>query len=278
MSQQTVNQHPSDWRPYLIDVQKPCVDTTQCSRGDDTTSHPELIQPSPSKRVHRAATNSALPYSKHTSLTETLSQNNSIILTDHQYDSLNVTERRDSNRPRLPRISNGPSLASLIAIAKASGFEPDTAPSTPIPPLPAHHLSLPHISEGPSLAALIASADPGDSPYPDLDSDSNSDLEQDTESDFDDIKDLSGHIVRRYEYPHHYAFIVLRERFEARHEGCDGGGARAWARKKNNFRKGESWLRVEIKFDEDGKEIVSIDSDPLLCLRLVERAWSMELT
>lgn len=167
-----------------------------------------------------------------------------------------VTRKTESNQPRLPRTSNGPSLASLIGLAKASDFDPEpnssSSTSQPADALPQQTSGLRHSSKGPSLAALIASADPADFPLPDSDSD--------PESEFgvEKTKDQGGHIVREYEYPYQYAFVVLRERFEVRIEGGDGGGARAWAGKKNKLRKEWGLLRDEWSFDGDGKKNVSI--------------------
>lgn len=165
---------------------------------------------------------------------------------------LATTENDDSKRPRLPRTSNGPSLASLIASTTDSDFEPDAASfaSDPLPPRPStpEPYQIRCSSEGPSLAALIASAEPDDFPLADAEFDFEppADVESGFEAEEIYAMCTGAAAPRIYDYTYKFAFIVIRERFEARNEGEDGHGARAWLRKRNGEERSESKLRWEV--------------------------------
>lgn len=193
---------------------------------------------------------------------------------DQNNDRLIAMNKNGHDKRRLPRTSNGPSLASLIALAKVSDFDPDPPSSTPYPlELALKDVGLRHSSEGPSLAALIASADPADFPLPDSDS------ESDLESEVYETEDFGDTLVRRHNYLHQFASTVLRKRFEARHECGDGAAAREWMKKKkkNHAIGGESLLRLEIQLNDEGEDLVSVTVYLLKCsLRFrAQRANSM---
>lgn len=152
-------------------------------------------------------------------------------------------------RPRIPRTSNGPSLASLMASAKAADFKPESTTSstrTLSDPKP-QTIGLVHSMKLPSLAEFIASADPAGFPLPDPDADEISALDPNTYTGEIDI--TGAHIVRKYDYTHRHAFTVFWGRFEKRHDGGDERAA-IERKMKKMVRTGESWLRLEVIFEE----------------------------
>lgn len=162
----------------------------------------------------------------------------------------------DTTHPRLRRTSNGSSLASLIAIAKASDFEPDDpTPTTTLSDTSLEVSRLQHSSEGPSLAALIASAKDDDFPLP-----VGSETNIEPVSDLEEAPNMGGMFTSIYEWPYEYAYVVLRERFEAKYEGGGGARAKLGLKKKNDWCKIGSQLKweilldgCEIKFEEHGE-------------------------
>lgn len=156
------------------------------------------------------------------------------ITTTHEDTARLVALDKDTQkRLRIPRTSDGPSLASLIALAQPSDFEPEFPSSRPILSEPVPNIGLRHSSELPSLAALIASADAGDFPIPE------SEDESESESDSEETDQKLD--------PDAYTGVV--DVTGAQIVNGAGTGAKEQLEKKHSSKE-ESWVRMEVMFDK----------------------------